>query len=162
MKVIRKQNNSEMCFICGVKNEFGLKAPFYEMEDQSVVSIFNYSDVHQSYPGRTHGGIISAMLDEIIGRAIWVYDPNCWGVTITLNIKYRKPVPYDCKLKAVGKITKNTSRLFQGNGYIYDMDGTLLAEGEATYMKLSLDSIASSDSHDACNVFVSDNVTEIN
>ena len=68
MKVIKKQVNSKMCIICGINNEAGLKAPFYEMEDKSVVSIFKYSQIHQSYPERTHGGLISTMLDEIIGE----------------------------------------------------------------------------------------------
>ena len=72
-----------------MENESGDKAPFYEMEDKSVVSIFKYQFIHQSYPERTHGGLISSMLDEIIGRAIWSYEPDTWGVTISLNVRYR-------------------------------------------------------------------------
>lgn len=41
MKVLKKQTNSKMCYICGMDNPFGLKAPFYEMEDGSLVSILN-------------------------------------------------------------------------------------------------------------------------
>ena len=76
------------------------------MENNTVVSIFEYRDIHQSYPSRTHGGLISAMLDEIAGRAIWIYEP-VWGVTTNLQVKFRKPVPYGVKLKAVGEIIKN-------------------------------------------------------
>ena len=57
MKVISKQRNSKMCIICGMDNDYGLRAPFYNMEDGSVVSIFRYGEKHQSYPGRVHGGI---------------------------------------------------------------------------------------------------------
>ena len=32
MKVIKKQTNSKMCIICGMENELGLKAPFYEID----------------------------------------------------------------------------------------------------------------------------------
>lgn len=67
MKVTKKQFNTRKCFICGMENERGVKAPFYEMEDKSVVSYVTFDELHQSYPGRVHGGIISAMLDEVAG-----------------------------------------------------------------------------------------------
>lgn len=70
MKVTKKQFNTRKCFICGMENERGVKAPFYEMEDKSVVSYVTFDELHQSYPGRVHGGIISAMLDEVAGRAL--------------------------------------------------------------------------------------------
>ena len=48
MKVISKQRNSRMCAVCGMDNIYGLQAPFYNMEDGSVVSLFQYKDHHQS------------------------------------------------------------------------------------------------------------------
>ena len=81
MKVMKKQTNSKMCLICGIENEAGLKASFYEMEDKTVVSIFDYKEHHQSYPGRAHGGMITCMLDELIGRAIWIDEPQTWGTS---------------------------------------------------------------------------------
>ena len=152
MRVLKRQSNSHDCIICGMDNPFGLKAPFYEMEDNTVVSIFKYSPVHQSYPERTHGGMISCMLDEIIGRAIWIYEPDTWGVTMDLNVKYRKPVPYDTTLKAVGAVVKNSSRGFVGEGKIYDLEGNLLATASATYLKLPLSRIATNLSHEDVNV----------
>ena len=56
MQVKYKQNNSRMCVICGMDNPFGLQAPFYVMEDDSVMTLFRYRQEHQSYPGRVHGG----------------------------------------------------------------------------------------------------------
>lgn len=160
MKVLRKQNNSKMCLVCGVNNSSGLKAPFYEMEDHTVVSLFQFSENHQSYPERTHGGMVSSMLDEIIGRAIWIDEPVTWGVTMELNVKYRKPVPYNKPLKAIGRIIKNTNRGFIGTGEIYDMEGNLLAEGKAMYFKMPLNRI-SSNIHESVNIYVSDGVKDI-
>ena len=161
MKVVKKQTNSKMCLICGMENEAGLKAPFYEMEDSTLITIFEYKEIHQSYPGRVHGGMISCMLDELIGRAIWISEPDMWGVTMTLNVKFRKPVPYNTKLKAVGKIINSKSRTFEGEGMLYDMEGNLLASAEAVYFKLPLDKIASDSSHEEVNIYYPDNVTEI-
>ncbi len=161
MKVLKKQTNSKMCIICGIENTLGLQASFYEMEDKTVISIFDYKDIHQSYPGRAHGGMITCMLDEIIGRAIWIDEPNAWGVTISLNIKFRKPTPINQKLKAVGKIIKNSNRIFVGTGELYDMDGNLLAEAEATYMKLPASKITDEQYHEDINIYVPDDITEI-
>ena len=148
MKVLKRQPNSHKCLICGLDNPYGVKASFYEMEDNSVVSIFKYESNHQSYPERTHGGMIASMLDEIIGRAIWVYEPEAWGVTIDINVKYRKPVPYDTELMAIGVIKKNSSRVFTGFGKICDMEGVVLATAEATYLKLPLDKISTATHED--------------
>ncbi len=160
MKVIKKQTNSKMCIICGIETEAGVKASFYEMEDNSVVALFSFKEIHQSYPMRTHGGMISAMLDETIGRAIWITEPNTWGVTANLQVKFRKPVPYDVPLKAIGMITENKSRLFRGSGKIIDEFGNVLAEAEAVYVKLPLEKIAESN-HEDVNIYIEDNIKEI-
>lgn len=161
MKVIKKQLNSHDCIICGMDNDFGLKAPFYETEDGKVVTRFSYKKEHQSYPGRAHGGMICAMLDELIGRAIWITQPEMWGVTISLEIKYRKPVPYDTELRAVGYILSETSRTFTGKGEITTLDGTILAEATAVYMKLPLSKIASADSEHLEMLMVPDDVKDV-
>lgn len=160
MKVLKKQTNSKMCILCGIENPGGVNASFYEMEDNSVIALFSFKEIHQSYPERTHGGMISAMLDETIGRAIWAIEPNTWGVTANLQVKFRKPVPYEIPLKAIGSIIENKSRLFKGVGKIETMDGEVLAEAEATYVKLPLSKIASSN-HEDVNIYIPDDIKEI-
>lgn len=96
IKVVSKQRNSKMCMICGLDNEYGVRAPFYNMEDGSVMTLFQYREQHQSYPGRVHGGLITAMLDEMGLRAVWAKEggnEDIWGVTMSLETKYRKPFP---------------------------------------------------------------------
>ena len=136
MKVISTQLNSKNCIICGMENEFGLKAPFYNLDDHSVATIFKFSCLHQSYPDRTHGGMVSALLDELMGRALWVNEPEMFGVTTTLNITYRKAVPLNTLVKARAYITFNGSRGFSAKGELFSMDGILLAEGSAKYFKM--------------------------
>lgn len=144
-----------------MENQLGLQAQFYEMEDNTVIAKFEFRPEHQSYPGRTHGGMISALLDELIGRAIWIKDPDCWGVTMTLNVKFRKPVPYNTKLIGIGRIDSESSRTFSGSGEIKDSDGNTLAEATAVYMKLPIEKIAGDSPEVNVDVYVADNVTEI-
>lgn len=160
MKVVKKQNNSHMCIICGMDNEAGLKAPFYEMEDGSIVSVFKYNEIHQSYPGRTHGGMITCMLDELIGRAIWITEPETWGVTTNINVRFLKPVPYNTELIGVGKITNNNRFLFEAEGHIQDKNGNILAKATATYFKLKENQIMDDPEHNEM-FLVPDDVKEI-
>lgn len=146
-KVIKKQNNSNHCIVCGLQNNLGLKASFYELENKMLACTVTGISEHQSYPGRMHGGLICALLDEVIGRAIMIDEPKTWGVTGELSIKYRKPVPLDEEIICVGKIVKNSSRIFIGSGFVEDKNGTLLATATATYVKIPLEKIAQTDEH---------------
>lgn len=136
MKVVKRQKNSKSCIICGMENQLGVKAPFYELDDGSMASVFEFKFEHQSYPGRTHGGMISAFLDELMGRVLWITNPTDYAVTTTMSMTFRKPVPYGKKLKARAVYTYKTPRWYSAKGYIYDEDGTLLAEGEGRYFIL--------------------------
>lgn len=144
-RVKNKQQNSRKCFVCGMKNELGLKASFYEIENGELVAIFTPLEEHQSYPGRLHGGIASAVLDETIGRAIMINNENIWGVTVELNIKYKKTIPLDQELRVIGRITKDSKRLFEGTGEILLENGDIAATAYGKYMKIPLDKIADFD-----------------
>jgi acyl-coenzyme A thioesterase PaaI-like protein len=144
-KIVKKQNNSRRCFVCGVDNVMGLKTEFYELEDGTLAATCAASPLHQSYPGRVHGGVCTALLDETIGRAINISEPDTWGVTVEITTRFKKPVPYDVPLLVLGKITENRSRLFSGEGWLVLPDGTVAVTASAKYMKLKLDTIAEFD-----------------
>jgi uncharacterized protein (TIGR00369 family) len=145
-KVIGKQPNSRMCLVCGLKNHFGLHTAFYELDNRELMAVFRPREEHQSYPGRLHGGIISTILDETIGRAIMIQsEEEIWGVTIELEIRFKKPVPLDEELRVIGRITKNSSRSFEGTGELLLADGSVAASGHGKYLKAPLDKIADFD-----------------
>jgi uncharacterized protein (TIGR00369 family) len=144
-EVRRAQNISRSCLICGAENEAGLHACFYELADGELLGVFQPREEHQSYPGRLHGGISTAILDETIGRAITIAHPDTWGVTVELTVRFRKPVPLDAEIRAVGRITRDTPRLFEGTGEILLADGLVAVEARGKYMKLALDAITDGD-----------------
>lgn len=144
-KVLKSQNVSRMCMVCGRDNEYSLKARFYELENGELMGVFAPLETHQSYPGRLHGGISSAILDETIGRAVGVNDPDAWGVTVELTLRFRKPVPLDEEIRAIGRITKDSRRIFEGSGEILLADGTVAVEATGKFMKMPIDQIADGD-----------------
>ena len=140
--ITKKQPNARECFICGLENDKGLKACFYETDTHEVVALFTPHRLHQSYPGRIHGGIAASILDETIGRAVQIANPDIWGVTVEFSIAYKKPLPYEVELKAIGRITKETRLLFEGEGEIYTPDGELAVTAKAKYVKMTIDNIS--------------------
>ena len=92
-KVTGKQHNSRMCFVCGLKNPAGLKASFFEVEGSQLVALFTPCEEHQGYPGRLHGGLAAAILDETIGRAMNIDRMRVWGVTVEFPGPLQKTGP---------------------------------------------------------------------
>lgn len=144
-KVKKKQHNCKMCMVCGLKNEFGLKASFYELENDELVAVFKPIEEHQSYPGRLHGGIAAAILDETIGRAIMIKHETLFGVTVDLSLKYRQPVPLDQELRVVARITRDASRLFEGTGEILLANGKVAVSGNGKYWKMPMEQMTEFD-----------------
>ena len=141
-KIVRKHNNSKSCIICGLDNPAGLKAAFYELEGEEMLCVFTMREIHQSYPDRTHGGMSAAVLDETMGRAVNIAEPDTWGVTVNMSLTYRKPVPMNVELHALGRITKNTHRIFEATGEILLPDGSVAVEGSARYVKAPITEMA--------------------
>ncbi len=138
-----KQPNSKMCLVCGMKNSFGLRSFFYELDNDELLAVFKPIEEHQSYPGRLHGGIATAILDETVGRAIMMRgSQEVWGVTLEFSTRYRQPIPLDEDIRVVGRVTKEARRHFEGTGEILLKDGRVAVEGWGKYLKLPLDKIA--------------------
>jgi acyl-coenzyme A thioesterase PaaI-like protein len=86
----------------------------------------------QGYPGVLHGGIVSAIIDEISGRAHMGSDPDRprFMFTAKLEVKFRKNVPLGKPLKLVGKAGKSKSKSAEAWAGIYDAEtNELYAEG---------------------------------
>lgn len=144
--VTGKQQNSRMCFVCGLKNPSGLRASFYQLDGGELMAIFTAREEHQSYPGRLHGGISATILDETIGRAILIRSQGeVWGVTVEFTMRFKKPVPLDAPIRVVGRIVKEGTRFFDGTGEILLEDGSVAVEGQGRYIKMPLSKIADFD-----------------
>jgi uncharacterized protein (TIGR00369 family) len=149
-----------MCLVCGRDNPLGLHARFYELApeepassgadagpaaDPELLGVFHVLEEHQSYPGRLHGGISSTILDETIGRAVLLHQPGVWGVTVEFTVRFLKPVPLDEEVRCVARITRDTSRIFEGTGEILLADGSVAVEGVGKYIKQTLEGITDHD-----------------
>lgn len=142
-KVTGKQHNTDRCFVCGMLNDAGVKAEFYNCTNDAgepvLITKIQPKDIHMSYPNRMHGGVISALLDESIGRAVQITNPEIWAVTIDLNVKFRKPVPLDQTIYIESRITSVGTRAFDGEATMFVQHGTPLATATARFLRVPFD-----------------------
>lgn len=146
---MQKQPNSHFCFICGVKNVAGVHVRFYETASDDgtpeILARFCGQPSHQGYPGRLHGGVLTGVLDETIGRAINYgagVDVDTWGVTAELTTRFVQPVPVGIDLHARGRILKENRRMFSGSGEVYLPDGSVAVSATGKFLKLPLSAIS--------------------
>lgn len=124
------------CFGCGTLNPGGLHLHFYEMADEDAVwAPFTPTSAFEGYGGMIHGGIISAMLDEIMAWSM--YRQQIWAVTASMQTRFRKPVEVGVPVRLVGRVVNNRGRILDVRGEVRrEADDVLLAEATATFMRV--------------------------
>jgi len=127
-----KQPNSEMCFVCGRSNPVGLYMQFHDDGECEVLSEYTVPAHYQGYPGVVHGGVVAAMLDEIVARVAMIGDPHHFMMSVKLQVLYRHPVPVETPLRVIGRIIRLRGRLGKAEGRILLPDGTIAAESQMT------------------------------
>lgn len=139
------QPNSRHCFVCGLENLFGLQLRFFETGPGEVTAEYTVPEHFQGYPGVVHGGIVTAMLDEVSGRAQMNDEQTRFMYTAKLEIRFRKNVPVGAPLRVVGQVEKSKSRMASSTSKIFGPEGDLLAEAKALLVDLPEEAIESVD-----------------
>ena len=120
------------CFACGQLNNSGLHLDF-DVSRGRAETTWIPDRRHQGYDGTVHGGIVSALLDEAMGWAI--FHQGIWGVTAKINVTFRHPVAIGEHLRVIGEIARDRGRLIETHGVVARAsDGTVLAEADAAFL----------------------------
>lgn len=135
-KCIHKQPNATHCFVCGTDNHNGLQLSFYDNGDSIVESRFTLSESFQGYPDIAHGGILAAILDEVVGRVAMIEDHHHFMMTVNMNVQYRQPAPINIELLAIGTLIKLKGRLCKAKGQILLPNGDAACEAELTLIDM--------------------------
>jgi len=129
MKVIQRYGH---CFVCGDKNDIGLKLDFYE-KDGKARTEFTPTKNFEGYKDILHGGILSTLLDEAMIKSILAKE--ILTVTSQIEVKFKKPAIIGEKLIIEGEITGERGRLILTEGKIFKEDGTLVAEAKGKFFR---------------------------
>ena len=127
-----QQPNSDFCFVCGRNNPNGLYVTFFDNGRDEVFAEKIIPETYQGYPGVVHGGVVAALLDEIVARVSMIGDPHHFMMSVKLEVKYRQPVPTETPLIALARIVKLRGRLGKAVGEIILPNGQIAAESVMT------------------------------
>ena len=128
----------QRCFVCGQRNPFGLHLVF-RLEEKSIVADFQPREEHQGFPGIIHGGIVAAVLDEVLGRTSLLGNNQEWTMTGRLEVRYRRYVPYGPLLRVRATLDTERRRMLQASGVLTlaDDESAVLAEATGTFLPLA-------------------------
>ncbi|GAC1335571.1 MAG: hypothetical protein NVSMB17_18620 [Candidatus Dormibacteria bacterium] len=123
----------QQCFVCGQQNDSGLKT-VYRQERDRIVTVFTGEARHQGFPGVVHGGILSTLLDETMGRTALF--ERAWVMTGRLEVRFRSPAPLGQPLTVSGWATRLRSRSVETRGEIRGAGGELFADATGLFLKV--------------------------
>ena len=131
MELISRYSN---CFVCGNKNDYGLKVDFFY--DKGIARAECVAEEKfQGYKDILHGGIISALLDEVMIKA--VIARGILVVTAEIQVKFIKPVRIGEKLFLEGKITGKQKKIFTAEGTVSNSKREIVATGKGRFFKVT-------------------------
>lgn len=123
----------QLNFVHGLRNPRGLHLQ-YHLEADRVVTTWTPGDNHAGFPGFVHGGLIAAILDDVMGRCSVLH--RRWVVTGRMETRYREVAPVGSSLRVEGWITRITRRVMQAQSVMTLTGGVVIAEASGTYLPI--------------------------
>jgi len=131
-----RRAHHDVCFGCGDHHPDGLHLRVLIADDLSVRAELTVTERHQGGPGRAHGGVLAAALDEVLGAAAELVDTSL--VTGRLECDYLKPVPLGEILHLSAEcIAVDGRKIYaRGEGRLGSPDGALAVRAAALFMRV--------------------------
>jgi acyl-coenzyme A thioesterase PaaI-like protein len=120
------------CFACGLQNPSGLRLEF-RYEGGKAFSEFVAEKMHQGFKDIVHGGIITAVLDEAMVKAVLAGGTE--AVTAEIVVRFKAPLYIGERSFIEAEIRDVDGRLIQTAARITKGVGVLVAEAKAKLMR---------------------------
>ncbi len=122
------------CFVCGKDNPKGLHISFSPDSDNRISAGWVPDTACEGLQGIVHGGIVSAVLDEAMAKA--VIGAGIQALTCDLQVRFRRPVIAGQSLEISGWLVSRDRRRVRTEATISDSEGGELAHGWATFLAI--------------------------
>jgi uncharacterized protein (TIGR00369 family) len=137
---MKQWEDDHYCIACGKENPVGMKLEFTPTEE-GLETRYVFPKVFQGYKDTVHGGMIALLLDEIMVN-LPLRKSRIPAVSININVRLRKPLMVGEPVTASAFYVKQGTKSFVIKGrLVRDKDNALIAESEATCLRVEAESI---------------------
>jgi len=110
-------------------------ARYYRAADQSVIGKVFFGPQTEGAPGIAHGGAMAALLDELMGIAVW--STGCAAFSTDLHVHFRKMLAVPKRYIGESRIERIEGRKVWTKGRLRAVDGdTVYVEAEGLYVEM--------------------------
>lgn len=121
------------CVVCGQENPHGLHLEFQSEQDPAIARApWTASVGWESFQGVIHGGVISAVLDEAMSKAIIFAGHEAF--TAEMKIRFRRKVSIGETLSVRGWVVAVHKRKISAEASLASADGVEKAHAWATFL----------------------------
>lgn len=118
--------------VVGAANPFAPPIDIQPAPGGGVRAEHVFRPLHEGPPGLVHGGVSAMVLDHLLGVAVGAAGRA--GLTASLTIAYRAPVPYGVPVVLTAEHTRSEGRKSWADGRIAHQDGTVLVEATGLFV----------------------------
>lgn len=125
------------CFVSGQQNPLGIAVDVRREGDEMVAEV-ELGPAFEGAPGRSHGGIVAAIFDDILGYLLTMIGQP--GFTGELTVRYHAPTPIQQPLQFRARVTGRQGRKITTEAEAY-ANGDVVARATATFVAVELDRV---------------------
>jgi acyl-coenzyme A thioesterase PaaI-like protein len=127
-----RAHTGNACFACGLENPIGLHIDGFAVEDREITATFDARADLAGVIGLLHGGIAATALDEgLVWAGILLED--VLSVTGTLDLRFRRPLPVEGRLRVRARVDDRTGRRLRLSGEI-EAEGRAAVSASGVYL----------------------------
>ena len=120
-----------VCVICGPNHPHGLRLRFDFGADGAATAHWTPAADWQGFRGIIHGGIISAVLDEAMAKAVTAAG---YALTGELRVRFRRPVAPGEALRIRGWVVERSRRMIKAEATLTTLDGSECAHAWSAFL----------------------------
>jgi acyl-coenzyme A thioesterase PaaI-like protein len=122
------------CFVSGPWNPLGIAIEVHREGDEAVAQV-QLGPAFEGAPGRSHGGIVAAIFDDVLGYLLTLYGIPAF--TGELSVRYLAPTPIGQPLTFRARLAGREGRKLHTVGEAV-ADGVTVASATATFVAVEL------------------------
>lgn len=120
------------CYVCGQAHPRGLRIRFSADSSGQVYADFSPDDTQTGYERVVHGGVISALMDELLGWTV-VVRTGRMAFTGELTIQFLKPALAGHRYRASARVVADHGRYWESEGDLCDEGGRIYTRARGKY-----------------------------